>query len=222
MNRSLFNGGVRVKVLEAENLKPTDYSTRIFSNTAFIISPYITLDLDEAVPIGRTQTRHRTQNPVFNEEFCVQDVHDAHLLNVTVFHSSVVPPDEFVANCSISVHDLKLKINAESGSNNNNNSSNTSTTGSSNNSNSIITSTSASGMWLDLEPNGRVKISVELTGTFVQTAVAEEKTFKQNMQAFNRRRIAMRRKVHQIYGHKFMATYFRQPTFCSICRDFIW
>lgn len=46
--------------------------------------------------------------------------------------------------------------------------------------------------------------------------------FKQNTQAFNRRRIAMRRKVHQIYGHKFMATYFRQPTFCSICRDFIW
>lgn len=47
-------------------------------------------------------------------------------------------------------------------------------------------------------------------------------TFKQNTQAFNRRRIAMRRKVHQVYGHKFMATYFRQLTFCSICRDFIW
>jgi hypothetical protein len=48
------------------------------------------------------------------------------------------------------------------------------------------------------------------------------KMFKQNTQAFNRRRIAVRRKIHQIYGHKFMATYFRQPTFCSICRDFIW
>jgi protein kinase C len=38
----------------------------------------------------------------------------------------------------------------------------------------------------------------------------------------NRRRGAMRRRVHQINGHKFMATILRQPTFCSHCKDFIW
>ncbi|KAB0341166.1 hypothetical protein FD754_018092 [Muntiacus muntjak] len=32
----------------------------------------------------------------------------------------------------------------------------------------------------------------------------------------------MRRRVHQINGHKFMATYLRQPTYCSHCREFIW
>lgn len=38
----------------------------------------------------------------------------------------------------------------------------------------------------------------------------------------NKRRGAMRRRVHQINGHKFMATFCRQPTFCSHCNKFIW
>ncbi|XP_024882521.1 protein kinase C-like [Temnothorax curvispinosus] len=45
--------------------------------------------------------------------------------------------------------------------------------------------------------------------------------FKEKKQPLNRRR-AMRRRIHQINGHKFMATFLRQPTFCSHCRDFIW
>ncbi|KTG04278.1 hypothetical protein cypCar_00008829 [Cyprinus carpio] len=37
-----------------------------------------------------------------------------------------------------------------------------------------------------------------------------------------KRQGAVRRRVHQVNGHKFMATYLRQPTYCSHCRDFIW
>jgi len=37
-----------------------------------------------------------------------------------------------------------------------------------------------------------------------------------------RRKDAVRRKVHRKNGHKYLATYFKQPTFCSHCQNFVW
>lgn len=54
-----------------------------------------------------------------------------------------------------------------------------------------------------------------------ENASQKPKVFKER-QGLNRRRGAMRRRVHQVNGHKFMATILRQPTFCSHCREFIW
>uniref|UniRef100_A0AAX7TGI7 Protein kinase C n=1 Tax=Astatotilapia calliptera TaxID=8154 RepID=A0AAX7TGI7_ASTCA len=56
---------------------------------------------------------------------------------------------------------------------------------------------------IDLEPEGKVYVVIDLIGP-------------------RRRQGAVRRRVHQVNGHKFMATYLRQPTYCSHCRDFIW
>uniref|UniRef100_A0A8C4GZ12 Protein kinase C n=1 Tax=Dicentrarchus labrax TaxID=13489 RepID=A0A8C4GZ12_DICLA len=68
--------------------------------------------------------------------------------------------------------------------------------------------------WMDLEPEGKVFVHISLTGSFT-----DEKTYKQ----FTRKRQgAVRRRIHQVNGHKFMSTFLRQPTFCFHCKEFIW
>ncbi|XP_023087640.1 protein kinase C eta type isoform X2 [Piliocolobus tephrosceles] len=72
---------------------------------------------------------------------------------------------------------------------------------------------------VDLEPEGKVFVVITLTGSFTEATLQRDRIFKH----FTRKRQrAMRRRVHQINGHKFMATYLRQPTYCSHCREFIW
>lgn len=76
---------------------------------------------------------------------------------------------------------------------------------------------------VDLEPSGKLHITVELMNDPEMGKGRPHKEFKERQLGFNnKRRGAMRRRVHQVNGHKFMATILRQPTFCSHCRQFIW
>uniref|UniRef100_A0A9J8CBM2 Protein kinase C n=2 Tax=Cyprinus carpio TaxID=7962 RepID=A0A9J8CBM2_CYPCA len=68
--------------------------------------------------------------------------------------------------------------------------------------------------WIDLEPEGKVYVIIDFCEN-------EERVFRERMRP-RKRQGAVRRRVHQVNGHKFMATYLRQPTYCSHCRDFIW
>ncbi|XP_042884672.1 calcium-independent protein kinase C-like [Penaeus japonicus] len=74
---------------------------------------------------------------------------------------------------------------------------------------------------VDLEPQGKLHVVIELKWAPPEDGGVRPREFRER-QGFNRRRNAMRRRVHQVNGHKFMATFLRQPTFCSHCREFIW
>ncbi|OXA41892.1 putative protein kinase C delta type [Folsomia candida] len=53
----------------------------------------------------------------------------------------------------------------------------------------------------------------------------EEESSKESGDAYNitgRRGAIKHQKVHEVKGHRFVAKFFRQPTFCAFCHDFLW
>ncbi|XP_018612239.1 protein kinase C delta type-like [Scleropages formosus] len=80
-----------------------------------------------------------------------------------------------------------------------------------------------SEFWVDLQPTGKVMMAVQY---FLEDSDTESKQSAKEEEAamtLNRRRGAIKQaKVHNIKNHAFIATFFRQPTFCSVCREFVW
>lgn len=105
-----FNGSMTLKICEAHDLKPTDCSTRHqIAKGALLIDPYISVDVDDN-EVARTTTKTKTLTPVWNENF-VTEVHNGRTIGLTVFHDAAIPPDDFVANCSIPFEEIKEKTN---------------------------------------------------------------------------------------------------------------
>jgi len=107
-----FNGTMKLTVCEAVDLRPTDCATRHqvglgLSRNLQTIDPYVIVDVDDA-PVAKTQTRLKTCCPSWSEEFSV-DVHGGHTIGITVFHSAVIPPDVFVANCTVAFENFVEK-----------------------------------------------------------------------------------------------------------------
>uniref|UniRef100_A0A8D0D3V8 Protein kinase C n=1 Tax=Sander lucioperca TaxID=283035 RepID=A0A8D0D3V8_SANLU len=72
--------------------------------------------------------------------------------------------------------------------------------------------------WVDLHPSGKVMMAVQYFLEGSKQAGKEEEA-----PTLNRRRGAIKQaKIHFIKNHEFIATFFRQPTFCSVCREFVW
>ena len=130
-----FTGSGRLVIIEAHDLKPTQFSVSvhqfvtnwcklmcIYMKTRHVpivgkgaqqmlIDPYVNIAVDD-IPIDRSSTKQRTFKPLWNECFFC-DVKDAQNLLLTVFHDAAIPPDDFVANCSIAFDDLMTEVSAD-------------------------------------------------------------------------------------------------------------
>ncbi|XP_060728117.1 protein kinase C epsilon type isoform X1 [Tachysurus vachellii] len=190
----VFNGLLKIKIIEALNLKPTAWSLRHAvgpKSQSFLLDPYIALNVDNS-RVGQTSTKPKTNSPAWHDEF-VAEVRDGHKIELSVFHDAPIGYDDFVANCTIQFEDL------------------------------LQNSSKHFEDWIDLEPEGKVFVIIDLTGSSSEAGSFEneERVFRERMRP-RKRQGAVRRRVHQVNGHKFMATYLRQPTYCSHCREFIW
>ena len=71
----------------------------------------------------------------------------------------------------------------------------------------------------ELDPSGVLYVSFRFQ---VATEQNKKRCGMHRIEEARKRRMAVRRKVYIKAGHKFMATYCKQPTFCAFCTDFIW
>ncbi|XP_070300998.1 protein kinase C epsilon type isoform X4 [Salvelinus sp. IW2-2015] len=191
----VFSGVLKVRVCEAVDLKPTPWALRHAggkNSSSFLLDPYLTLNLDQT-HLGQTCTKNRSNSPAWNQDFTAQ-MTDGRKLEMSVFHDAPIGYDDFVANCTIQLEDI------------------------------LQNGSTHYQAWVDLEPEGKVYVIIDLSGSSTEASAAnenEERVFRERIGP-RRRQGAVRRRVHQVNGHKFMATYLRQPTYCSHCRDFIW
>ncbi|CAD5224332.1 unnamed protein product [Bursaphelenchus okinawaensis] len=105
---TVFNGKAKVRVVEARDLRPTEWSKRFNNATEVtqVVDSYVNVDYDE-YHVGQTMTRPKTNTPHWNEDYHT-DVQNGKVLGFTIFHDCALPPDDFVANCRIPFEDLKL------------------------------------------------------------------------------------------------------------------
>ncbi|XP_061543327.1 protein kinase C delta type-like [Phycodurus eques] len=80
--------------------------------------------------------------------------------------------------------------------------------------------------WVDLIPSGKVQMAVQylLEDSDADPNKSSVRVAPEDgLTTLNKRRGAFKQpKIHIIKNHEFTSTFFHQPTFCSVCREFLW
>ena len=96
-------------VCAATDLQSTNFMTRLNldkeSGKKPELDPYVAIDVDELY-VERTSTKRKTNEPDWNETFSTDLLRSAEEVGFTLFHDATVPPDDFIANCKLSLAEL--------------------------------------------------------------------------------------------------------------------
>ena len=100
----------QVTVCAATDLQSTKFMTRLKPGDKeaakkMDLDPYVAIDVDELY-VERTSTKRKTNDPDWNETFSTDLLRSAEEVGFTVFHDATVPPDDFIANCRLSLPNL--------------------------------------------------------------------------------------------------------------------
>ncbi|KAJ3601919.1 hypothetical protein NHX12_029680 [Muraenolepis orangiensis] len=81
-------------------------------------------------------------------------------------------------------------------------------------------------IWVDLQPSGKIQMSVQFFLEETDTVVCKPSMKvlpEDGVMTLTRRRGAVKQhKIHEVKNHEFSAIFFGTPTFCSVCREFLW
>ncbi|XP_075284277.1 protein kinase C theta type isoform X2 [Opisthocomus hoazin] len=158
-----------------------------------VINPYCAVMVKEAVESENGQV-YVQKKPTMYPPW--NSTFDAHINNGRVMH--IVVKDKSAE--MVSETTVELKVLAERCKKNN----------------------GKTEIWLELKPQGRMLMNARY---FLEISDAKDLSDCETEGFFSlhqRRGAIKQAKIHNVKCHEFTATFFPQPTFCSVCHEFVW